>query len=146
MTIARELIRAGGGFIAAPSANTSGRPSPTMAQHVEEDLNGKIDMILDGGTVEIGVESTILDMTVTPPMLLRPGAVTKEMLEELIGPIAVDAASISADSSKPPEGAGNEIPALCAQGGPKHRRRPGGTGDRGYQRDGRGAGSPRATR
>ena len=79
--IARELIRAGGGFIAAPSANTSGRPSPTMAQHVEEDLNGKIDMILDGGTVEIGVESTILDMTVSPPMLLRPGAVTKEMLE-----------------------------------------------------------------
>lgn len=104
--IARELIRAGGGFIAAPSANTSGRPSPTMAQHVEEDLNGKIDMILDGGTVEIGVESTILDMTVSPPMLLRPGAVTKEMLEELIGPIAVDAASISADSSKPPKAPG----------------------------------------
>ena len=66
----------------------------------------KIDMILDGGTVEIGVESTILDMTVTPPMLLRPGAVTKEMLEELIGPIAVDAASISADSSKPPKAPG----------------------------------------
>ena len=104
--IARELIRAGGGFIAAPSANTSGRPSPTMAQHVEEDLDGKIDMILDGGTVEIGVESTILDMTVSPPMLLRPGAVTKEMLEELIGPIAVDAASISADSSKPPKAPG----------------------------------------
>ena len=87
---ARALIRAGGGYIAAPSANTSGRPSPTTAQHVEEDLNGKIDMILDGGAVEIGVESTILDMTAKPPMILRPGAVTREMLEELIGEVAVD--------------------------------------------------------
>lgn len=104
--IAREVIRAGGGFIAAPSANTSGRPSPTMAQHVEEDLTGKIDMIIDGGMVEIGVESTILDMTVSPPMLLRPGAVTKEMLEEQIGPVTEDAASISADSKKAPKAPG----------------------------------------
>ena len=85
--IAKEIIRAGGGYIAAPSANTSGRPSPTTAQHVEEDLTGKIDMIVDGGAVDIGVESTILDMTVEPPMILRPGAVTKEMLEELIGEV-----------------------------------------------------------
>ena len=70
--IARALIDAGGGYIAAPSANTSGRPSPTKAEHVEEDLSGKIEMILDGGAVDIGVESTILDMTVTPPMILRP--------------------------------------------------------------------------
>ena len=88
--IARALIDAGGGYIAAPSANTSGRPSPTKAEHVEEDLSGKIEMILDGGAVDIGVESTILDMTVTPPMILRPGAITKEMLTELIGEVDID--------------------------------------------------------
>ena len=87
---ARAVIDAGGGYIAAPSANTSGRPSPTRAEHVAEDLDGRIEMIVDGGPVEIGVESTILDMTVTPPMILRPGAVTREMLEELIGEVAVD--------------------------------------------------------
>ncbi len=86
--IAREVIDAGGGYIAAPSANTSGRPSPTTAQHVAEDLTGRVDMIVDGGgTVEIGVESTILDMTVDPPMILRPGAITKEMFEEVIGEV-----------------------------------------------------------
>ena len=74
--VARALIRAAGGFVSAPSANTSGRPSPTLAEHVAEDLVGKIDMILDGGAVEIGLESTILDMTVTPPMILRPVAIT----------------------------------------------------------------------
>ena len=74
--IALQLIRKGGGYVSAPSANTSGRPSPTTAQHVAEDLDGKIDMILDGGSVNIGVESTILDMTCVPPMILRPGAVT----------------------------------------------------------------------
>ena len=83
--VARALIRAAGGFVSAPSANTSGRPSPTLAEHVAEDLGGKIDMILDGGAVEIGLESTILDMTVTPPMILRPGAITAEMFEEVIG-------------------------------------------------------------
>ena len=61
--IARELILEGGGYISAPSANTSGRPSPTTAKHVEEDMSGRIDMILDGGSVDIGVESTIVDMT-----------------------------------------------------------------------------------
>ena len=67
--VARVIILAGGGYVSAPSANTSGRPSPTTAMHVKEDLDGKIDMIIDGGSVEIGVESTILDMTVTPPMI-----------------------------------------------------------------------------
>lgn len=103
---ARALIRAGGGYIAAPSANTSGRPSPTAAQHVKEDLDGKIDMILDGGPVEIGVESTILDMTAEPPMILRPGAVTKEMLEELIGEVAVDKSVIDAGSHAAPKAPG----------------------------------------
>lgn len=88
--IAQAVILAGGRFIAAPSANTSGRPSPTAAEHVIEDLSGKVDMILDGGTVDIGVESTILDMTVNPPMILRPGAITKEMLSELIGEVTED--------------------------------------------------------
>lgn len=104
--IAREVIKAGGGYIAAPSANTSGRPSPTEARHVEADLNGKIDMILDGGAVEIGVESTILDMTVTPPMILRPGAVTEDMLETLIGEVAVDKSLMDPDSKRPPKAPG----------------------------------------
>lgn len=104
--IAREVIDAGGGYIAAPSANTSGRPSPTTAQHVEEDMTGKIDMIIDGGPVDIGVESTILDMTVTPPMILRPGAITREMLTELIGEVAVDKTLITPDSKKAPKAPG----------------------------------------
>lgn len=104
--IARAVIAAGGGYIAAPSANTSGRPSPTTAGHVEEDLGGKVEMIIDGGPVDIGVESTILDMTVTPPMILRPGAVTKEMLEELIGEVAEDVTSYEPDSRVKPKAPG----------------------------------------
>lgn len=104
--IARALIRAGGGYISAPSANTSGRPSPTSAEHVAEDLDGKIDMIIDGGNVEIGVESTIVDMTVEPPMILRPGAITKEMLEEVIGEVAVDRTTLSETSDAAPKAPG----------------------------------------
>lgn len=104
--IAQAVIRAGGGYISAPSANASGRPSPTSAKHVWDDLNGKVDMILDGGSVDIGVESSILDMTVEPPMILRPGAVTKEMLEEVIGEVAVDKAILNADSSQAPKAPG----------------------------------------
>lgn len=104
--IAAAVIRAGGGFIAAPSANTSGRPSPTEARHVKEDLDGRIDMIVDGGPVDIGVESTILDMTAVPPMILRPGAVTKEMLEELVGEICVDRAVIASHSKERPKAPG----------------------------------------
>ncbi len=104
--IARELIRAGGGYISAPSANTSGRPSPTSAEHVIADLDGKIDMIIDGGSVEIGVESTILDMTVEPPMILRPGAITKEMLEEVIGEVAVDRALLPDEGEAAPKAPG----------------------------------------
>ena len=104
--IARELIRAGGGYVSAPSANTSGRPSPTSAGHVADDLDGKIDMILDGGSVEIGVESSILDMTVDPPMILRPGAITKEMLEEVVGEVVVDRALLSDDAEEAPKAPG----------------------------------------
>lgn len=104
--IAQSLIRAGGGYVSAPSANTSGRPSPTTAQHVFDDLDGKIDMILDGGSVEIGVESTIVDMTVNPPMILRPGAITKEMLEEVVGEVTIDPVILSADSKDAPKAPG----------------------------------------
>lgn len=104
--IARAVIDAGGGYIAAPSANTSGRPSPTAAEHVKEDMDGRIEMIVDGGDVEIGVESTILDMTVTPPMILRPGAITKEMLADLIGQVTEDIAIIDPGSRKKPKAPG----------------------------------------
>lgn len=104
--IAKAVIRAGGGYISAPSANTSGRPSPTSAEHVQEDFDGKIDMIIDGGNVDIGLESTIVDMTVEPPMILRPGAITKEMLEEVVGEVAVDAALITEESEEAPKAPG----------------------------------------
>ncbi|MCD8221108.1 MAG: threonylcarbamoyl-AMP synthase [Clostridiales bacterium] len=88
--VANRLIALAGIPIAAPSANTSGRPSPTRAEHVWEDMNGKIEMILDGGPVGIGVESTIVDVSGEMPVLLRPGAVTMEMLTEVLGEVAVD--------------------------------------------------------
>lgn len=104
--IARDLILAAGGYVSAPSANTSGRPSPTTAQHVAEDLDGKIEMILDGGSVDIGLESTILDMTVTPPMILRPGAITADMLEEVIGTVSVDETILGSESTQAPKAPG----------------------------------------
>lgn len=88
--LALDIIKAGGGYIAAPSANTSGRPSPTKAEHVADDLEGRIDMIVDGGMVGIGIESTIVDVTRNIPMILRPGYITKEMLEEVVGEVSVD--------------------------------------------------------
>ena len=83
--VALKLIEESGCLIAAPSANTSGKPSPTEASHVKLDLDGKIPMILDGGPVGIGIESTIIDLTEDTPMILRPGYITKEMLEEVLG-------------------------------------------------------------
>ncbi len=90
--IALALIRNSGVLIAAPSANASGRPSPTRASHVQEDLQGRIDMIIDGGQVGIGIESTIVDMTEDIPVILRPGYITKSMLEEVVGQVRVDPA------------------------------------------------------
>lgn len=87
---ALALIRAAGGYIAAPSANASGRPSPTLAGHVMEDLQGRIEMILDGGEVGIGVESTIVDLTGEVPTILRPGYVTEEMLRRVLGEVQTD--------------------------------------------------------
>jgi L-threonylcarbamoyladenylate synthase len=76
--------------IAAPSANLSGRPSPTSACHVAEDLNGKIDLILDSGSTEVGVESTVVDVTGEIPVLLRPGGITLEELQAVVGEVVVD--------------------------------------------------------
>ena len=93
--IARELIKIAGIPVAAPSANSSGKPSPTRASHVEFDLNGKIEMIIDGGAADWGLESTILDVSEDKPVLLRPGAVTQDMIEEVVGEIDVDPAVYS---------------------------------------------------
>jgi L-threonylcarbamoyladenylate synthase len=88
--IARELIRLAGVPIAAPSANTSGRPSPTTAYDVLSDLDGKIEAVLDAGPCTIGVESTVVDCTTPVPTLLRPGGITYEMLIDVLGEIEVD--------------------------------------------------------
>lgn len=85
-----RIIRESGIPIAAPSANISGKPSPTHGSHVVEDLNGRVDMIIDGGPVDIGLESTVLDVTQEVPIILRPGSITKEMLESVVGKVTLD--------------------------------------------------------
>jgi len=87
--LARAMLTRAGIPIAAPSANRSGRVSPTMAEHVAEELGDKVDMILDGGACFLGVESTVLDITGEIPVILRPGSVTKEKLEAVIGPVSL---------------------------------------------------------
>lgn len=88
--VARELIRLSKTPIAAPSANTSGKPSPTKASHVFEDLNGRIDMIIDGGSCDIGLESTVIDVTTLSPVILRPGGVTFEDIYKLFPDVSYD--------------------------------------------------------
>lgn len=90
--LTREIIRLAGVPIAAPSANLSGTPSTTTAEHVRHDHDGKIDAIVDGGPCRVGVESTIVDMTEQPPRLLRPGGITPEQLKDALGEITVDKA------------------------------------------------------
>ncbi|MBQ4536670.1 MAG: threonylcarbamoyl-AMP synthase [Lachnospiraceae bacterium] len=101
--IAQKLIAYAGGYVAAPSANTSGKPSPTVARYVIEDMAGKIDMIVDGGAGEIGLESTIVDLTVSPPQILRPGYITSEMMELVLQ------ASVETDATILDNG-GNQAP------------------------------------
>ena len=103
--IALEMIRHGGGYIAAPSANTSGRPSPTLASHVADDMDGIVPLILDGGAVGIGIESTIVDLTDEIPTILRPGFITKEMLQKVVGEVQIDK-GLDADSKTPPKAPG----------------------------------------
>ena len=104
--VARALIRCSTGYIAAPSANTSGRPSPTKADHVVDDLNGRIEMIVDGGEVGIGLESTIVDFTEDIPMILRPGYITQEMLASVIGEVRMDRGLIEESSGIHPKAPG----------------------------------------
>ena len=103
---AQKLIKYSGGYIAAPSANTSGKPSPTVAKYVEEDMMGRIDAIIDGGEVGIGLESTIIDLTVTPPQILRPGYITQEKLSIVLGTVDTDTTILRADSGQAPKAPG----------------------------------------
>lgn len=101
--LALALIRRAGLPIAAPSANRSGRPSPTTAEHVRVDLEGRIPCIVDGGSTGVGVESTVIDMTAAPPMILRPGGVTVERIEAVIGEVTIDPSFLgSADTPRSP--------------------------------------------
>ncbi|MFZ5641330.1 MAG: L-threonylcarbamoyladenylate synthase [Bacillota bacterium] len=101
--VALALIRAAGVPVAAPSANLSGRPSPTGADHVLEDLAGRIDAVLDSGPCRVGVESTVLDLTAEPPVILRPGGVTREELEGVLGHVteAAGAGGATPDPTAP---------------------------------------------
>lgn len=113
---ALAFIEAAGGYVAGPSANTSGRPSPTAAAHVKEDMQGRIDMIIDGGPAGLGIESTILDLTEAVPVILRPGAVTLEMLQEVLGEVKVDRALQETDRKEPPKAPGMKYKHYAPQG------------------------------
>lgn len=104
--IALAMIEAAGGYVAAPSANTSGRPSPTTAEYVIQDMNGKIEMILDGGAVGIGLESTIVDMTSDTPMILRPGYITQQMLEDVLCKVDMDPTMFDIKADQAPKAPG----------------------------------------
>ena len=105
--VALALIRESGCPIAAPSANLAGKPSPTTAEHVLNDLDGKINVVLDAGPTRIGVESTVLDMTVEPPQILRPGGTPIEVLKKILGmvklhPVAVAEKEVSIEKARSP--------------------------------------------
>lgn len=104
--VAQKLIAYGGGYVAAPSANTSGKPSPTVAKYVEEDMQGKIEVILDGGEVGIGLESTIVDLTVSPPQILRPGYITQEMLQQVLDRVDTDVTILNDNTGQAPKAPG----------------------------------------
>lgn len=106
--IAGRLIEAAGVPIAAPSANLSGKPSPTLGEHVIDDMDGRIDMIIDGGMVGMGLESTIIDVTVEPPLILRPGFITYEMAQGVVGQLEIDQAILK----KPEEGLKPKAPGM----------------------------------
>jgi len=114
--IALSFIEAAGGYVAAPSANVSGRPSPTSSRYVEEDMCGRIDMIIDGGDVEIGLESTIVDLTGDTPMLLRPGSITLEMLEGVLGKVAVDPTIMEGNMAGRPKAPGMKYKHYAPKG------------------------------
>ncbi|MCR4842057.1 MAG: threonylcarbamoyl-AMP synthase [Eubacterium sp.] len=105
--VALELIRRSGGYIAAPSANVSGRPSPTTAQHVVEDMDGRIPAIIDAGPVGIGIESTIVDLTGEEVQILRPGYITPDDLSRVLGRrVSIDPALTQVDKDVAPKAPG----------------------------------------
>lgn len=105
--VALRLIEVSGIYIAAPSANLSGRPSPTKASHVMQDMNGRIPLIIDGGEGEIGIESTIVDVTGEVPVILRPGYITKKMIEDVVGHVEIDRAiALGVRSNEAPKAPG----------------------------------------
>jgi L-threonylcarbamoyladenylate synthase len=105
-SIARKFIEKSGGYVAAPSANLSGKPSPTNAKYVAQDMMGRIDMIIDAEGVEIGLESTIVDLTGKVPMILRPGFITQHMLSKVVGEVDMDVTIIDATSTQTPKAPG----------------------------------------
>ncbi len=129
--IALALIRASTP-LAAPSANISGKPSPTSAEHVIDDFYGKIEGIIDGGETWIGVESAVIDLTEEPPFLLRPGGIPLEEIEKVIGPVKVHPPAVkgkNADLAKAPPGmkykhyAPPNASVVVVEGTPENRRR-----------------------
>lgn len=104
--IARRFIEKAGGYVAAPSANLSGKPSPTNAKYVEQDMLGRIDMIIDSEGVEIGLESTIVDLTGEVPMILRPGFITQHMLSKVVGEVDMDVTIYDSTSKQAPKAPG----------------------------------------
>lgn len=113
--IALALITAADLPIAAPSANRSGRPSPTTAAHVLADLDGRVAGVVDGGATGVGLESTVIDVTVEPPVILRPGGITREQLEEVIGPVDLDP-SFQAGASETPRAPGMKYAHYAPEG------------------------------
>ncbi len=105
-SLASLFISFAGGFVAAPSANISGRPSPTLAKHVIQDLDGRIDMIIDSRGADIGIESTIVDVTHRVPVILRPGNITQGMMSRIIGDVDMDAAVFDGESTQAPRAPG----------------------------------------
>lgn len=102
--MALELLKSFDGAIVGPSANRSSRVSPTTAQHVQDELGDKIDQVLDGGPCKVGIESTVIDLSVTPPMILRPGAISKWQIEQVIGTVEVFSGTVAAGKSAPAPG------------------------------------------
>ncbi len=113
---AMRLIKESGVFIAAPSANLSGRPSPTTAQHVQQDMDGRIDMIIDGGAVGIGIESTIVDMTGDRPTILRPGYITPDMIKDIVGDVTIDPAITGMNNALRPKAPGMKYTHYAPKG------------------------------
>ena len=125
--VALAFIEASGGYVAAPSANRSGRPSPTLARYVKEDMDGRIDMIIEGDGADIGLESTIVDLTEPVPVILRPGCITRQMLEQVLGEVQVDSTILEGRAGQAPRAPGMKYRHYAPRGeltiinGPRRR-------------------------